>query len=63
MRVKMRLDDVTPRQVGGVHALFNLHEPGTGVPAGAVKFTIDDPQAISELVVGKSYLFEITPAD
>jgi len=71
-RAKMHLHAVVSNQWGGVKAFFHTeYDPGTpedmlfqkATPTGLAEFCIDNPDAISRLVIGKSYYFDITPVD
>lgn len=70
-RCKMRLNAVVAQQWGGVKAIFNCEYDteteedrrfAKATPTGLAEFAIDNPAAIEQLVIGKSYYFDITPA-
>lgn len=72
IRAKMRLSAVVAQQWGGVKAIFNCeYDPNTpedqrfqkATPTGLAEFSIDNADAIALLVIGKSYYFDMTPAD
>lgn len=72
VRAKMRLHGVVADSWGGWKALFiceydNAIEEDRrfqqATPCGQAEFQIDNPAAISQLVIGKSYYFDIVPAD
>lgn len=72
IRAKMRLSSVVGQQWGGAQAIFNC-EYDTAIPedqkfqlatpSGMAQFSIDNPAAVAQLVIGKTYYFDITPAD
>ena len=72
IRAKMRLNRVFPQQWGGCKAIFNCEydakvcEEDAGfqkaTPSGQAEFQIDNPKAAEQLVIGKSYYFDITEA-
>ncbi|CAJ4957407.1 Uncharacterised protein [Burkholderia pseudomallei] len=72
VRCKMRLNAVIGQSWGGVKAVFNCEYDNTieedrrfqtATPTGMAEFVIDNPAAIEQLVIGKSYYFDMTPAD
>lgn len=67
----MSLLGVVPQMWGGHQALFQCqYDQGIpedrafckATPNGEARFTIDNPAVISQLVIGKSYYFDITEA-
>lgn len=72
VRAKMTLEAVVAQQWGGVKAIYRcIYDDKTpedqrfqkATPSGFAEFTIDNPDAISQLVIGKQYYFDITPVD
>lgn len=72
VRCKMRLNAVVGQSWGGVKAVFNCeYDTSTAedqrfqkaTPTGMAEFVIDNPAAIEQLVIGKAYYFDMTPAD
>ncbi|CAJ2877766.1 Uncharacterised protein [Burkholderia pseudomallei] len=72
VRCKMRLNAVVGQSWGGVKAVFNCEYDNTieedrrfqtATPTGMAEFVIDNPVAIEQLVIGKSYYFDMTPVD
>lgn len=72
IRAKMRLSSVVAQQWGGAQAIFNCEYDPTlpedqkfqlATPTGMAQFTIDNPAAINQLVIGKTYYFDISPCD
>ncbi|CAJ3071060.1 Uncharacterised protein [Burkholderia pseudomallei] len=72
VRCKMRLNAVVGQSWGGVKAVFNCEYDNTieedrrfqkATPTGMLELQIDNPAAIEQLVIGKSYYFDMTPAD
>lgn len=72
IRAKMRLSSVVAQQWGGAQAIFSCEYDNTipedqkfqvATPSGMAQFTIDNPAAINQLVIGKTYYFDITPVD
>ena len=68
----MRLNAVVAQQWGGVKAIFNCeYDPATpedkrfqkATPTGLAEFSIDNLDVIPQLVIGKSYYFDMTQAD
>jgi hypothetical protein len=68
----MRLNAVVAQQWGGVKAIFNCEYDTTtpedqrfqkATPTGLAEFSIDNPDAIAHLVIGKSYYFDMIRAD
>lgn len=71
IRAKMRLSGVYAQQWGGAKAIFqceydqNKEEDKSfqkATPSGQAEFQIDNPKAAEQLVIGKSYYFDITEA-
>jgi hypothetical protein len=70
VRCKMKLENVVPYEWGGVKAIFRcLYDPQLieedrsfqkATPTGVASFQVDNPTAIAELVIGRSYYFDIT---
>ena len=70
IRAKMTLQGVFGQQWGGFKAIFNCQYDPTvceedagfqkATPSGMAEFQIDNPKAIEQLVIGKSYYFDIT---
>lgn len=73
IRAKMRLQNVIAQQWGGAKAIFTweydpklIEEDSSfqkATPSGTAEFQIDNPKATEQLVIGKSYYFDIAPAD
>ncbi|CAJ7796705.1 Uncharacterised protein [Burkholderia pseudomallei] len=72
VRCKMRLNAIVGQSWGGVKAVFNCEYDNTieedrrfqtATPTGMAEFVIDNPAAIEQLVIGKSYYFDMTPVD
>jgi hypothetical protein len=69
----MQLQNVFANTYGGAKAIFHcqydpkLIEEDVGfqkaTPSGFAEFVIDNPKAAEQLVIGKAYYFDITPAD
>ncbi|AFR18471.1 hypothetical protein BPC006_II0539 [Burkholderia pseudomallei BPC006] len=68
----MRLNAVVGQSWGGVKAVFNCEYDNTieedrrfqkATPTGMLELQIDNPAAIEQLVIGKAYYFDMTPAD
>ena len=72
IRAKMRLENVISQQWGGAKALFRCeYDPKLieedvsfqkATPSGLAEFQIDNPKASEQLVIGKTYYFDISPA-
>jgi hypothetical protein len=72
VRAKMKLVSVMPQVWGGAQAMFQcqynekLNEEDVGfskaTPSGEARFSIDNPQALAQLVIGEDYYFDISPA-
>lgn len=70
IRAKMRLDNIFPQYHGGNKAIFRceydakLSPEDVGfqkaTPSGMAEFQIDNPAAISQLVIGASYYVDFT---
>lgn len=72
VRAKMTLENVFASAYGGSKAIFRCSYDPTipedrafnrATPNGFAEFTIDNPAAASQLVIGKSYYFDITPVE
>ena len=73
IRCKMTLTNVFANAYGGSKAIFHctydpkLIEEDVGfqktTPTGNAEYVIDNPKASEQLVIGKAYYFDITPAD
>lgn len=72
IRAKMRLNAVVAQQWGGAKAIFTCeYDPLTpedqrfqkATPTGLAEFTIDNPDALAQLVIGKAYYFDMTPVE
>lgn len=72
VRCKMVLSAVVSQQWGGAKAIFNCQYDDTieedkrfqkATPSGVAEFSIDNPAALDQLVIGKAYYFDMTPAD
>jgi hypothetical protein len=69
----MKLESVIPCAYGGAQAIFRctydqvISDENKGfqkaTPSGEARFQIDNPAAISQLVIWKYYYFDISPAD
>ncbi|MBF4041901.1 hypothetical protein ISI04_08775 [Burkholderia pseudomallei] len=68
----MRLNAVVGQTWGGVKAVFNceydMNTPEDqrfqkATPSGLLELQIDNPAAIEQLVIGRAYYFDMTPAD
>jgi hypothetical protein len=69
----MQLESVIPNTWGGSQAIFRCqYDPkvieedrgfAKATPSGEARFSIDNPSAVAQLVIGKQYYFDITPAD
>jgi len=72
IRAKMKLTGVYNQEWGGAKALFRceydpkLVEEDSGfqkaTPTGQAEFQIDNPAAAEQLVIGRAYYFDISPA-
>jgi hypothetical protein len=73
IRAKMVLQGMVPNTYGdGAQAVFCCHYDSSkpedvgfskATPSGDARFQIDNPKAAEQLVVGKAYYFDISPAD
>ncbi|PPQ37087.1 hypothetical protein SAMN06265338_1346 [Rhodoblastus acidophilus] len=72
VRAKMNLMGIVPNTWGGFQALFQCEYDAANpddvkfckaTPNGDARFSIDNPAAIEQLVIGKKYYFDITPAE
>lgn len=70
IRCKMRLENVFAQSWGGTKAIFRCEYDqkiaedvsfAKATPSGLAEFQIDNPKAAEQLVIGKSYYFDITP--
>jgi hypothetical protein len=68
-RAKMHLVGIIPQMWGGFQVLFQCQYDDTipedkkfckATPSGEARFTIDNPAAISQLTIGKTYYFDIS---
>jgi hypothetical protein len=67
----MRLESVIPMTWGGSQAIFRCeYDPkacaedagfAKATPSGEARFQIDNPAVMSQLVIGGSYYFDMTP--
>jgi len=72
IRAKMRLQGVFSQTWGGCKAIFACEYDAKlceedksfqkATPSGQAEFQIDNPKAAEQLVIGKSYYFDITEA-
>ena len=71
IRAKMRLENVTAREWGGVKAIFscqydqNREEDKSfqkATPSGSAEYVIDNPAVMGQLVIGRYYYFDISEA-
>ena len=73
IRCKMKLNNVFAQSWGGAKAIFNCqYDPALceedrsfqkATPSGMAEFTIDNPKAAEQLVIGRDYYFDITAAE
>lgn len=73
MRCKMKLISVVPFTYGGVQAVFSCqYDPklieedvtfAKATPSGTATYTIDNPTALAQLVIGQDYYVDFTSAD
>lgn len=72
IRAKMTLTGVYAQQWGGAKAIFScIYDPNKeedksfqkATPTGSAEFQIDNPAAADQLVIGKSYYFDIISAE
>lgn len=71
IRCKMQLESVIPNSYGGSQAIFRcqysdkLAKEDVGfqkaTPSGEARFTIDNPKALEQLVIGGYYYFDCIP--
>jgi hypothetical protein len=71
IRAKMLLQNVFAQSWGGAKAIFLCEYDPTicdedrgfqkATPNGTAEFTIDNPTAAAQLVIGKYYYFDISP--
>jgi hypothetical protein len=72
VRCKMKLDNVFAQAWGGSKAIFSCQYDSKlieedrsfqkATPSGMAEFVVDNPKAAEQLVIGKYYYFDITPA-
>lgn len=72
IRCKMHLENVFAQSWGGAKAIFrcsydqDLSDEARSfqkaTPTGCAEFTIDNPAAAEQLVIGEYYYFDISPA-
>jgi hypothetical protein len=73
IRCKMTLEAVISAQWGGVKAFYRcVYDPKLieedvsfqkATPSGQAEFVVDNPKAIEQLVIGKSYYVDFTPVE
>lgn len=72
VRAKMTLTAVIGQAWGGSKAIFQCQYDQSidedrrfakATPSGMAEFVVDNPAALERLVIGKSYYFDINPAD
>lgn len=73
IRCKMRLQNVFATTYGGAKAIFSCeYDPDLiaedkafqkATPSGMAEFQVDNPRAAEQLVIGKTYYFDITSTD
>ena len=72
IRCKMRVEGVYAQTWGGVKVIFRSeYDPAVAEDVAFAKATpnatfevqIDNPDAAAQIVIGKAYYFNITPAD
>lgn len=73
IRCKMRLQNVFATTYGGAKAIFSCEYDEQlckedrafqkATPSGMCEFHVDNPKASEQLVIGKQYYFDITPAE
>lgn len=70
-RAKMTLQGLVPQMWGGYQLLFQCQYDDKipedqkfckATPSGEARFTIDNPEAIKQFTIGKSYYFDISEA-
>jgi hypothetical protein len=68
----MNLENVIAQQWGGVKAIYRCTYDSKvaedvsfqkATPSGFAEFQVDNPKAIEQMVIGKSYYVDFTPAD
>lgn len=69
IRAKMTLQGVFSQNWGGIKAIFQCqYDPNSqedksfqkATPTGQAEFQIDNPEIMDQLIIGKSYYFDIT---
>ena len=72
IRAKMRLEGVYAQSWGGAKAIFRCEYDQKvaedlsfqkASPTGMAEFQIDNPMAQKQLIIGKTYYFDISSAD
>lgn len=72
IRAKMRLEAIVPNTYGGSQAIFRAEYDNSieedrkfqkATPNADARFSIDNPSAIEQLVVGGTYYFDIVACD
>jgi hypothetical protein len=73
IRCKMQLENVFANAYGGAKAIFRCsYDPKLieedisfqkSTPQGFAEYVIDNPKATEQLVIGKHYYVDFTPAD
>lgn len=72
MRAKMKLNVIVGQSWGGAKAIFNCEYDPTiaddlkfckATPTGMCEMVIDNPAALEQLVIGKHYYVDFTPAE
>jgi hypothetical protein len=72
IRCKMRLENIYANAWGGSKAIFRCEYDKAvaedlsfqkATPSGFAEYQIDNPAAAEQLVIGKSYYVDFTPAD
>lgn len=72
IRAKMYLEATVPNTWGGSQAVFRCQYDTSlpedqkfqkATPTGDARFSIDNPPALDQLVVGGTYYFDISPCD
>lgn len=73
IRCKMRLENIFAQAWGGAKAMFRCYydeklskeniEFAKATPNGFAEFQIDNPKACEQLIIGKYYYVDFTPAE